>query len=63
MAFVEGFAALGSVPSVDELARGFVFHRAADSEFHIAHWTPPNPSDSKTPDFSGFLGLFGISPP
>src|ERR1035437_1147940 len=38
--FMEGFAALGSVPCVDELARALVFHRAADREFHIAHWTP-----------------------
>jgi hypothetical protein len=30
MAFVEGFSALGAMPSVDEFARGFVLHCAAN---------------------------------
>jgi hypothetical protein len=36
----EYLAALGAMPGVDELARGFVFKRAADCGFHIVHWTP-----------------------
>jgi hypothetical protein len=40
MAFMEGFSALGAMPGVDELAGGFVFKRAANRDFHIAHWTP-----------------------
>ena len=37
MAFMEGFAALGTMPGVDEPAREFVFHRAGDSDFHVFH--------------------------
>jgi hypothetical protein len=34
---VEGFAALGAMPCIDELARGFLFHRVTDCEFHAFH--------------------------
>jgi hypothetical protein len=35
MGFVDGFATLDAMPCVDELARGFVFHCAADCDFHV----------------------------
>jgi hypothetical protein len=37
MTLMEGLPALGAMPGVDELAGGFGFKRAADSDFHIAH--------------------------
>jgi hypothetical protein len=66
MAFVEGFAALGSVPSVDESARGFLFKRAADCEFQIVHWVPRNlrTSDQKSSIIlSKDENAYGVSTP
>ena len=40
MALMEALSTLGAMPWVDEAARGFIFHCAADCEFHIAHRTP-----------------------
>ena len=40
MALLENLAAFGPAPCIYEAVRGFVFHRAADRDLHVAHLLP-----------------------
>jgi hypothetical protein len=41
LTLMEPLTALGSVPSINESARSFLFHRAANGDFYSAHSPPP----------------------
>ncbi len=66
VALAEGFAVLGAVPGIDEPARRFLFHRAADRHFHIAHLPPRKvrTSDQKSAiSCSTLLKIYFVSAP